>query len=78
MPDAFLFCIINNLMLGSHIGESAAQMAANKKMADSFRIPCSEMAKPRLLTEIAILSEPHRYVPRPPSVHSFYQHNHWR
>ena len=39
-------------MLESHIGELVARMAANKKMADSFRIPRPEMAKPRILTEI--------------------------
>ena len=66
---------MKSFMLRSHIGESAAQMAAHKKMADSFQIPRPEIAKPRFLTEIAILSEHHRHVPRSPRVHLCCQRN---
>ena len=43
-------------MQGSHIGESAARMTANKNFADSFWILRLDMAKSSLLTEIAVLS----------------------
>ncbi len=49
-----------------------------KKRTDSFRILRPEMAKLRLLTEIAIFNESHRHVPRPLSVHSACQRSRWR